>query len=160
MALLSKRRLLQFESRFFNVEIGIAGACSSFIVLFINWWGTGYVAWHAAAIRFVLSVAYNLFFPKIGEHLTRKASTTFWKHVWGNFIPNTVAATTYYLLYLWIGVPRPFWSAFPFWLLSLITFTQIVKHARKGYEPGVLDIVLGLWDDVKKPFATRRAKKR
>ncbi len=150
MAKLSKYRLIRFSSPYFNIETGLAGFAMAFAVLLINWVGTGIWVWGAAVFRLVFSLVLNLLFPKLGEHLARRGTSPFRRQVLGNLVPTTLGAAIQILVFLWMGIPRPFMSVLPFWLVALVTFTQIVKYAAQGYEPGVLDIVHGLWNDLKK----------
>jgi len=156
---LSRRRIIKASSSFFNLEIGLIGFVSASLLLLINVWGTGYIAWHAAFIRLGLSIGYHLFVTKMAEHLTRFSRSHLGQLFWANLFPNTVYNAIQYPIFVALGVPRPFWSVFPFWCISLITFTQIVKYARKGYEPGVLDIAIGLWYDLARLFGSKKAER-
>ena len=149
---LSTRRVIRFSSHYFNLELALVGLVSAALVIVINVWGTGYIAWDAALIRLFLSIIFHAFLPKITEKLARLGHSFLGRQFWANLVPNTLFDLIQYPLFVWLGVPRPFWSVFPFWIISLITFTQIVKHGRNGYEPGVLDIAHGLWQDISKPF--------
>ena len=148
----SHRKLVRVYSPLFNLETGLAGLVSSALVLLINWWGTGILVWGAAFVRLVISLSYNALLPKIGEHLTHVGNGKLSRQFWGNFVPNTVAMGIHVPIFFALDVPRPWLSILPFWFLSLITFTQVVKYSKNGYEPGVLDILHGLWEDVMKLF--------
>lgn len=151
-AKMSERRIIRFSHAWFNPELALVGLVSAGLVLLINWWGTDYFAWHAALVRLALGVAFNAFMPKIAENVARLVRTPLGRQFFANIVPNTLINFLQYPIFVSLGVPRPFWSVFPFWLISVITFTQIVKHSHKGYEPGVLDIAHGLWEDMTSVF--------
>ena len=155
---LSRLRFIRVSSHFFNLELGLVGFVSAFLVLLINFVGTGYIAWHAALIRLSLSIGYHLFLPKLTERLSRLGRSLLGRQFWANLVPNTLFNLIQYPIFVELGLPRPFWSVFPFWLIAVITFTQIVKHGRNGYEPGILDIAHGLWQDASRPFRRANGK--
>ncbi len=147
-ARLSDTRFIRFSSRVVNLEIGLVGFVSALLILPINWWGTGVVAWPAATLRLVLSLSYHLFLTKIAERLACLGSSHLGRLFWADLVPNTLFNLVQYPLFVLLGTPRPFWSLFPFWLFSMVMFSQIVKYGERGFEPGILDIVKGLAEDV------------
>ncbi len=146
----SSRKLLRQATPLVNLEIGLVGLLSGLLILLINWWGTGYVAWHAALVRVGVSTLFHLLVPKWAEAAARAARTPLRAQLWGNLVPNTVANAVQFPLFLWLGIPRPWLSVWPFWLVGSITFTQVVKLSRRGYEPGVLDILHWLREELRR----------
>ena len=51
----TRHKLIKAYSAFFNLEIGLAGFIAALLVVLINWWGTGYIAWHAALVKLATS---------------------------------------------------------------------------------------------------------
>ncbi len=145
----TSRRLVRVYSSLFNLEIGLAGFIGAFLVLVINWAGTGYIAWHAALFKLAVSTGFNLVFPKVCEHVTRRVHGWWRRQLWANIVPNTAASLVLLSAYLLLGIPRPLLSVWPFWLIAMVNFTQIVKYSKDGYEPGFFDIVHGLWEDLR-----------
>lgn len=147
---LSQRRLIRHSSPFVNLELGLVGFVSASLVFLINFIGTGYIAWHASLVRLVVGVLYHLFIPKLAEYTHMLGKSSLARQFWGNFLPNTLIFGLQLPVFFALGIPRPWLSIWPFWLTSLVTFTQIVKCAQRGYEPGVWDIVCGLLDDCRR----------
>ncbi len=147
---LSQRRFLKVSSPYVNLELGLASLISASLVFLINYWGTGYIAWHASLIRLAISLAYHLFLPKLAEYASGLGKSWFGRQFWGNLLPNTIVFAVQIPLFVWLGLPRPLASVWPFWLVSLVTFTQVIKFSRRGYEAGVFDITGGLWEDCRR----------